>query len=75
MVQGMLMPITIDDSIHLSDDGHTALVRCRTNNVYVFEDEDTGLRESLYYVKMKDIEQAESTVPVKAAPSATSTVR
>ena len=75
MVQGMLMPITIDDSIHLSDDGHTALVRCQTNLVYIFSDEQSGLRESMYFVKKGDIEQAESTVPVKAAPSASSTVR
>jgi len=75
MVQGMLMPITIDDSIHVSNDGHTAVVRCQTNLVYIFSDELPGLRESMYYVKKGNIEQAESTVPVKAAPSASSTVR
>jgi hypothetical protein len=75
MVQGLLMPVTMDNSIHRSEDGLTALVRCQTNLVYVFSDEPAGLRESMYYLKKGNIEQAESTVPVKAAPSASSTVR
>jgi len=56
LVQGILMPVTIDESIHVSADGHLALVRCKTDLVYVFADENTGLREEMYYVK-RDIEQ------------------
>ena len=51
MIQSTVFPATVDESIHLSDDGHLAIIRVRTNLVQVFSDELTGLRESMYYVK------------------------
>lgn len=56
MIQATIFPVTIDQSIHVSDDGHLALIRCQKNLVYVFSDEETGLRETMYYVKKKNIE-------------------
>ncbi len=47
---------SMDQSLHVSDDGHLAVIRCGTNCVYVFSDEDAGLREALYYLKAEDIE-------------------
>ena len=74
-IQSLLFSVTIDDAIHLSGDGSIALIRCQTNLVLVFADEESGLRESMYYAKKQDIEQDESTVPSKAAPSASFDVR
>ena len=56
MIQGTIFPVTIDQSIHVSDDGHLVLIRCQKNLVYVFSDEETGLREAMYYVKKMNIE-------------------
>ena len=73
-IQSLLFPKTIEDAIHLSGEGSIALIRCQTNLVFVFADEEPGLRESMYYVKKEDLED-ESTVPSEAAPSASSDVR
>jgi hypothetical protein len=48
---------SMDQSLHVSDDGHVALMRCGTNCVYVFSDEAAGLRETLYRL------EAEKTKP------------
>jgi hypothetical protein len=69
MLQSMILPVSIDASIHLSNDGHLALIRCRTNVVYVFSDEETGLRESMYYVKKVNIEPNAAPLSSEGAPS------
>ncbi len=48
MAQALLLPPSIDQSIHLSADGQTALMRRQTNAVEVLENEDGKLRESVY---------------------------
>jgi len=70
MIQSTIFPVTVDDSIHLSDDGHVAILRVRTNLVQVFSDELTGLREAMYYVKKGNIEPNIGQVSPEAAPSA-----
>ena len=47
-VQALLLPRAIDQSIHLSDDGHLAFIRLRTNAIAVFTDTDGRLNEALY---------------------------
>ncbi len=68
IVQGTIVPMTNDQSIHLSDDGHLALVRCHTNIVLMFSDEPTGLREAMYKVKQKNIEPGAEGGAVNRAP-------
>lgn len=53
VVQGALLPKTVDRSIHLADDGRLAFVRVGKNLVYIFADEPTGLHEAMYYQKQE----------------------
>ena len=57
-IQAVLIPISTDKSIHVSDDRQVALIRLRPTIVYVFEDEAGGLRETLYHLKQEDVESA-----------------
>jgi hypothetical protein len=66
LVQGLLMPVAIDESIHVSANGGLALIQVKTNCVLVFADENTGLREEMY-VK-GNIEQPPAGDGLKAAP-------
>ncbi len=51
----ILAPST-DTSLHVSDDGHLAVMRCGQYCVALFSDEDGGLRETLYRLKPKNVE-------------------
>jgi hypothetical protein len=42
------MPASVDKQWHLSSDGHLAVLHCRTNTVFVYRDEPSGLRVTLY---------------------------
>ena len=55
-IQAVLLPISIDKSIHVSDDRHVALIRIHPAIVYVFTDEAGGLRETQYWLKKENIE-------------------
>ena len=50
---------SMDKSLYVSDDKHLALMRCGTGCVYVFLDEDAGLRETLYHAKATNVSQGE----------------
>ena len=54
-IQAVIVPITIDNLIHASDDGHVAFVRTTNTSVMVFSDEPNGLREAMYYVKQDKV--------------------
>jgi hypothetical protein len=58
MIQAELLPMSVDQSIHVSDDRHVALIRCRTSLVFVFTDETGGLREARYCLKKENFEHA-----------------
>jgi hypothetical protein len=49
MVQVVIVPTSIDHDVHVSADGHLAMIRCTTNAVYTFADDAGGLREGLYF--------------------------
>lgn len=66
LVQGLLMPDAIDDSIHVSADGHLALIQVHKNCVLVFADESSGLREEMYV--QGNIKQSPAGDFLKAAP-------
>jgi len=66
LVQGLLMPVTIDESIHVSANGDLALIQVSAKCVLVFADENAGLREEMY-VK-ENIEQLPGGDVQKAAP-------
>lgn len=68
-VQAVLLPISIDKSIHVSDDRRVALIRIRPTIVYVFADEAGGLRETQYWLKQENVEPAVSTDSVQPPPS------
>ena len=55
VIQALLFPVSIDHCIHVSADGHLALIRISANLVYVFSDDADGLREAMYVTK-EDIE-------------------
>lgn len=54
-IQAVIVPITIDNLIHASDDGHIAFVRTTNSSVMVFSDEPHGLREAMYYMKQDKV--------------------
>jgi len=45
-----------DKSLHVSDDGHLAVMQCGKDCVFVFSDERGCLRETLYHSKRTSIE-------------------
>ena len=55
-IKAELVPMSVDGKIHVSEQGHLALIRCTTSAVFVFRDDGSKLRESLYFRK-KTIEQ------------------
>jgi|TARA_B100001093_G_scaffold341422_1_gene326148 hypothetical protein len=65
LVQGLLMPVAIDESIHVSANGHLALIQIHPNCVLVFADENSGLREEMYV--QGNIEQSSAGDFLKAA--------
>lgn len=66
LVQGILVPVTIDESIHVSAKGDLALIQVSTKCVLVFADENKGLREEMYL--KGNIEQSPAGDVQKAAP-------
>ncbi|MBI1338049.1 MAG: hypothetical protein GC164_13965 [Phycisphaera sp.] len=54
-IQERIFPITIDQSIHVSQDEKLAMFRCNEKTILVFLDEGKGLREEMYHVKKEDI--------------------
>lgn len=48
-VQGTMIPGTTNRVIHVSSDGHLALVQVATNRVIVFSDDSNGLRVEEYF--------------------------
>ena len=57
-IQVVLIPISTDKSLHVSDDRQVALIRLRPTMVYVFQDEAGGLRETQYRRKQEKVESA-----------------
>ena len=57
-IQAVLIPISMDKSIHVSDDRQVALIRLRPTIVYVFQNEAGGLRETQYRLKLENAESA-----------------
>ena len=66
-VQAVLIPISTDKSIHVSDDRQVALIRHSPTMVSVFQNEEDGLREIQYHLKKQ--ENVESAVEGDAAKS------
>jgi hypothetical protein len=54
-ILAMLLPITVDGTIHVSSDGSLALIQNSANTVHVFTDESEGLREEWYRREKVDI--------------------
>jgi hypothetical protein len=54
--QLIILAPSSDKSLYVSHDGHIALMRCGTSCIFVFSDEDAGLRETLYRLKAKNVE-------------------
>jgi hypothetical protein len=48
LIKAQCMPISIDQRWYLSEDGHLAMLHCKTNVVYVYRDETSGLRATMY---------------------------
>jgi len=67
-IQAILLPISIDKSIHVSDDRHVALIRLHPTIVYVFEDDAGGLRETQYCLKKENVEPAAEGDAADRAP-------
>ena len=57
-IQVVLIRISTDKSIHVSDDRQVALIRLRPTMVCVFQDEAGGLRETLYRLKQESVESS-----------------
>lgn len=53
LIKAKFMPVSLDKEWHVSADEHLAFLICRSNIVYVYRDEPSGLRTTLYYVKRK----------------------
>jgi len=68
MIQAQLLPVSVDQSIHVSDDRHVALIRCQTSLVFVFSDDTGGLREAKYCLKKANIEPEAEGDAVNRAP-------
>lgn len=58
MLQAVLLPISMDHSIHVSDDRQLALIRLSPNIVCVFQNEEGGLHETRYRLDSKNVESA-----------------
>ena len=48
VILAMVLPKSVDRSVHVSHDSHVALIRCTDRVAYIFRDTDEGLRESFY---------------------------
>ncbi len=48
VVQAQILPITVDHLIHVSHDRRVALIRVSSDTVFLFEDDDQGMREMVY---------------------------
>ena len=56
MTRNLIAPISIDNSIHLSKDGHIALIRIKEGSIFVLSDENSDIRSVKYELKIKQIE-------------------
>jgi len=65
LIRALFPPNTVDKKWHLSKDGHLAMLWLGTNKIYLYRDEDTGLRQTLY---VKESENIEPNAPPNAAP-------
>ena len=48
VAQDIIRPNSIDQTVHLCADGHSAMIRCTTNSVYVFVEDADAFHELLY---------------------------
>jgi hypothetical protein len=56
LLKAKFFPVSVDRKFHVSENQNLALLWCRTNMVYIYQDEANGMRESLYVKKRKQIE-------------------
>jgi hypothetical protein len=63
LIKARFLPASIDRTFHVSADRHEAVVRCKTNAMFVFSDAPSGLRAALYLEKRKRIEPGGPTNP------------
>lgn len=50
-IQNLILPMTIDHQVHLSDNGNLALIKCTPGIILVYSNGQRGLREEMYYKK------------------------
>lgn len=55
LVKAKFMPISVDNQWHVSADGQTAFLLCKSNVVALYRDEPTGLRVSYFAEKKKPV--------------------
>jgi len=56
LMRALFPPNTIDKKWHVSKDVHLAMLRLGTNKIYLYRDEATGLRQTLYLNESENIE-------------------
>jgi hypothetical protein len=56
LMRALFPPNTIDKKWHVSRDAHLAMLRLGTNKIYLYRDEATGLRQTLYVNESENIE-------------------
>jgi hypothetical protein len=56
LLKAEFFPVSVDKVWHMADDGHLAMLWCRSNAVYVYRDEANGMRETLFYQKKKGVD-------------------
>jgi hypothetical protein len=56
LIRALFPPNTIDKKWHVSKDVHLAMLRLGTNKIYLYRDEETGLRQTLYVKESANIE-------------------
>ena len=54
--QQLILAPSTDRSLHVSDDGHLAVIRCGKYCVILFSDENGGLHETICRLKPKNVE-------------------
>jgi hypothetical protein len=61
VIKSKFFPVSVDKVWHVSQDGHLAMLWCRTNAVYIYRDDVGGMRETLYYRKKDAVEAVQRT--------------
>lgn len=56
LVGALFPPNTVDKKWHVSEDVHLGMLRLGTNKIYLYRDEDKGLRQTLYVKESENIE-------------------